>query len=61
MSRAEIKVENGKEIKVFILDTDEWAKWLADPNEREWMKLLIMKQGYDVIQFKNKDLYRRNK
>jgi len=61
MSRAEIKVENGKEIKVFILNTDEWAKWCADPNEREWMRLLIMKQGYEVIQFKDKDLWRRNK
>ena len=61
MSRCEIRVEDdGKEKKVFILNTCEWATWEADPNERDWIKLLAMKQGYEIIQFNNKELWRRD-
>lgn len=59
-NRTEIIVENGQEKKVLILNTDMWAKWLADPNEREWIKLMAMKQGYEIIKHRNTEYWRRN-
>lgn len=60
-NRTEIVTENGKKKKALILNTDMWAKWLAGPNERGWIKLIAMKQGYDIIKYKNKEYWRRNK
>lgn len=50
-----------KDLKVLNLNTDGWAKWEANPEEREWIKLYASKQGYDKILFKERVLWNRTK
>lgn len=59
-NRTEIIVEDGKEKKALILSVEGWAKFEANPDEREWIKLMASKQGYEIIRYNKKDLWRRD-
>ncbi len=52
------KEEQTSAHKIKTINSQEWATWLCNPTEREWMKLGYLKQGYTKIVYRDEVLWR---